>query len=62
MDMKDYNMNNPDGPISYYTLSNVMVTSKNQLFATLTNPSPMKYNAGIINMFMTFYQDGIMRC
>lgn len=55
-------MKNPEGPISSYTLGNVMVTGKNQLFGTLTNPAPMKNNAGTINMFMSFFQDGIMRC
>jgi hypothetical protein len=38
-----------------------MVTSDNKIFGRLTNPAPLKNNAGTISMFLTFYQDGIMR-
>lgn len=64
-DFKDFikeRLTNPEGPISQYNLNSVMVTSSAQLFGRLSNPSPLQYQAGTINMFLTFYQDGIMQC
>ena len=49
------------GPISQYNMDGVAITSDNQLFARLQNPAPLKNNAGTIALFLTFYQDGIMK-